>query len=153
MTTIIADVKNGVMASDSRCTYEGVGAFDTDKLYRFGASIFGEAGDANGTLKFRRWVLDGMPKKRPLLDEENEERDFVVLELAPDGLFLWDGAFVRQAVKQGIYAIGSGRKVAMYCALILEMDVGKAVEEAAKIDIYTGGPVLIERLNEQKSVA
>jgi len=146
MTCIIADVRRGVMAADSKCTYEDVGSFQTDKIYRAGKSIFGEAGDMNGSLLFRRWVLDGMPKKRPAYNREDKEHDFIVLELAPDGLWLWDAAHIRQPVKQEVYAIGSGRKVAMYCAVVLKMEVEKAVEEAAKIDDFTGGPVVVMTL-------
>lgn len=134
------------MAADSKCTYTDVGSFNTSKLYRHEKSIFGEAGDMNGSLLFRRWVLDGMPKKRPAYEREREEHDFIVLELAPDGLWIWDAAHIRQPVKQDVYAIGSGRKVAMYCTLVLGMEIEKAVEEAAKTDDFTGGPVCVMKL-------
>ena len=151
MTTVIAIPEQGVMASDSLITtYSTLMAYRSDKLYRAGKSIFGEAGDVAAGLRFRRWAQDGMPKKdRPKFSGYDDD-DFSVLELAPDGLWMWDSTMVRQSVMDPVYAIGSGSKVALYCVVVQKMSAEQAILEAAKVDVHTAGPVQVLRLNEKE---
>lgn len=151
MTTVIALPEQGIMASDSLITtYGNLTQYRSDKLYRANGSIFGEAGDVEAGLRFRRWAQDGMPKKdRPKFVGYDQDL-FYVLELAKDGLWIWDLTMVRQKVMDTVYAIGSGGKVALYCVVVLKMTAEQAILEAAKVDIHTAGPVQILRLNERE---
>jgi len=142
VTTIIADIRKQAIASDSRVTtYSSLANYSSDKLYRYGKSIFGEQGDVTNGLRFRRWILDGQPKKgRPVFGDTSDDK-FAALELAPDGLWLWDGTLNRQRVLDDVFATGSGAMIALYCVRVKEMSLSDAILEAAKIDIHTAGPI------------
>ena len=149
MTTIVADVKRGVMAADSRVTtFSDLTQYSTEKLYRIGKSIYGEAGDVENSLKFRRWVQDGQLKKgKPSFKYDNDS-NFLILELSTDGLWLWDYTVVRQRLTEEVFAIGSGHKIALYAVRVLGKTAEQAIEEAAKIDIHTAPPVQVLKLVE-----
>lgn len=150
MTTIIADASKGLIAADSRVTtYSSLTQYSSTKLYRYGKSIFGEQGDVAAGLRFRRWILDGQPKKdRPKFAGDDD--DFTALELAPDGLWLWDNTLIRQSILDPVFATGSGAKIALYCACVLGKSLEDSILEAAKIDMHTAGPVQILALSEAK---
>lgn len=149
MTTVVADTRRKLIASDSLITtYGNLTQYRSDKLYRAGGSIFGEAGDVEAGLRFRRWAQDGMPKKdRPRFVGYDQDL-FYALELSPDGLWIWDATMVRQSVREEVYAIGSGHKIALYCVNVLKLSVEEAILEAAKIDIHTAGPVQVLELGK-----
>lgn len=147
MTTIIADTSKGLMAADSRVTtYSSLTHYSTEKLYRCGKSIFGEQGDVANGLVFRRWILDGQPKKGRPMFTPNDDDAFTALELAPDGLWLWDATLIRQRLLDPVFATGSGAKIALYCVCVLGRSLEDAILEAAKIDMHTSGPVQTMRL-------
>jgi len=151
MTTVISIPEQKIIVSDSLVTtYGSLTQYRSDKLYRAGGSCFGESGDVEAGLRFRRWAQDGMPKKdRPKFTGFNEDM-FYVLELAKDGLWLWDATMVRQKIMDPIYAIGSGARIAMYCVSVLKMSAEDSILEAAKIDIHTSGPVQILKLSDKE---
>lgn len=146
MTTIIADAKRGVLVSDSRITTFGsLTQYGAEKLYRISKAVYGEAGDVEDSLKFRRWVLDGQPKAgRPKYTGDT----FNVLELTKGGLYLWDYTLARQEMRETEYAIGSGQAIALYVMRVLGKTAEEAIEEVAKIDIHTAGPVQVLSLKE-----
>lgn len=150
MTTIIADAKRGVIVADTRVTtYSGLTQYAAKKLYRAGKSIYGESGDVENGLKFRRWVLDGMPKKgRPSFGGASDD-EFCVLELDKEGIWLWDQTMARQELSEEVFAVGSGAKIALYVVRVLGKSAEEAVEEAAKIDIHTAGPVQVMSLKDR----
>lgn len=142
MTTIVADVRRGIVAADSLITtYSSLTAYRTAKLFRHNGSIYGGAGDVAAGYKFQRWVLDGMPKRERPKFHDLAEDDFTVLELCKDGLFMWDTSIVREPVSEDVYAVGSGSKIALYCIKVREMSAEDAILEAAKVDLHTAGPV------------
>jgi len=151
VTTIIADAKRGIMVADSRVTtYSSLANYSSDKLYRHGKSIFGEQGDVETGLRFRRWILDGQPKKgRPVFGDGTDDK-FTALELAPDGLWLWDFTLNRQRLLDEVFSTGSGSMIALYCVRVLGKTLEEAIIEAAKIDIHTAEPVQVMRLDEAK---
>ena len=61
-------------------------------------------------------------------------------------IWLWDETLDRDLVMEPNFAIGSGAKVALYCMRVLGMGPRKAVQEAARVDAYTKGPFVVERL-------
>lgn len=140
------------MAGDSCVTYDdigiGTGQYTARKIHRIGNSIFGERGESTAeTPILLEWIRGGCkPAKRPML---SDHADFFLLELAPEGIFLWTHHVAREQLLEPNFAIGSGGKVALYCMRYLGMTPGKAVEEAAKVDAYTKGPVVVERLRKK----
>lgn len=147
MTTIACDRNS--MAADSLFSFDdaGTGAFPTRKLYRSGDSIYGEAGEGH-TTRIIKWLMAGRPEKNRPGFTENERKDAYVIELSPEGIFIWDHELFPYPVKETTFAIGSGRKVALYCMRYLNMSPEQAVKEACKVDHHTREPVDVERLPE-----
>lgn len=147
MTTIACNRQE--LAADSCYTHDdigiGTGQFATLKIHRIGRSIFGMRGDNTvGQVQALQWIADGRrPSRRP---EIPAKADWHLLELSPDGIYLWDQSLDREVVLERTFAIGSGAKVALYCMRELRMTPLKAVEEAAKVDAYTRGPFIVEKL-------
>lgn len=146
MTTIACNLRE--IAGDSLVSLDGVGTdeFLSKKLYRIGKSIFGETGEnCNDVGIALEWLKAGRkPKDRPRIVGGPSE--FLLLELSPDGIFVWNTSLTRDPIKESCMAVGSGRKVALYCMRYLGMTPAKAVEEAAKVDRYTKPPIYVERL-------
>lgn len=148
MTTVIADTSRGILVADSLVTtYNALTQYKTEKLFRAGKSIFGGAGDVMAGLRFQRWQQDGGAKKdRPKFTEAD---DHIILELASDGLWMWDWTMARERISDAIYAVGSGSKVALYCAWVLKLPAEQCIEEAAKVDVHTALPVQVMVLEEK----
>jgi ATP-dependent protease HslVU (ClpYQ) peptidase subunit len=147
VTTIACNRRE--MAGDSCVTYDdlgvGTGQYSSRKIHRIGKSIFGERGESTAEVPILLdWIRGGCKaKKRPTL---TKNADFFLLELSPDGIFLWTHHVARERVDEPNFAIGSGAKVALYCMRHLGMTPEKAVQEAAKVDVYTKGPFVVERI-------
>jgi hypothetical protein len=149
MTTIAVSLTE--MAADSCFSYEGAGTdvFPTKKLYRIGDSIFGEAGDGPGAARMIQWLQRGQKyKEQPKYERTlgNDEHAFCLVELCKEGIFLWDYACMRYPVRQEVFAIGSGRKVAMYCMRYEKKSPEQAVKAACLVDDGTREPVDVMRL-------
>lgn len=152
MTTVVADVKRGIIVADTRVTtYGDMTQYAAEKLYRADGSIFGEAGDVENGLKFRRWILDGQPKRGKPSFAHGTDSKFSVLEIDKHGLWLWDYTVVRQRMMEEIFAIGSGHEIALYAIRVLGKTAEEAIEEAAKIDIHTALPIQTIHLREPRS--
>ncbi len=135
------------MAADSCFTFDdaGTGAFTTKKLYRIDDSIFGEAGGGSSS-RIIRWLIDGRrPDERPSFDKE-EKGEAIVIELNREGIFIWDHELFAYPVLENSFAIGSGRKVALYCMRVQRMSAEEAVKEACKVDDGSREPVHVEKL-------
>lgn len=145
MTTIACSLSE--MAADSLVTdeYVGTGEYPSSKLHRIGDSIFGESGENCEEIGLAvEWLKRGqIPDERP---EFSEDADFILLELSPKGIFVWGKYLFPTAVNEKTMAIGSGRKVALYCMRFLKMTPEQAVMEASKVDRYTKPPVETEKL-------
>lgn len=147
MTTIACNRR--VIAADSCLTHQdigiGTGQFPTQKLHRIGRSIFGERGeDMAGIALALDWLRKGAKySKRP---EIPDDADWYLLELAPEGIYLWDTTLTRDPVKEPNFAIGSGAKAALYCMRFLKMSPLRAVEEASRVDAFTRAPFVVETL-------
>jgi len=148
MTTVACNLH--LMAADSKVgTDEPEISFQTEKLFRIGDSIFGICGDGN-CWRFISWAKSGFLKDdRPLFfpDDSLTKGDFEVLELAPDGIFVWDETLFRiPIIGVSHYAVGTGSKVAVYCMKFLGLSPDAAVKEASKVDEHTDNLVKIMRL-------
>lgn len=156
MTTIASNLKE--IAADSRVTLEGVGsdAFQGEKLYIANGNIYGVAGeDCDGSILAIEWLrLGAMPDFRP----SAAGAEWNLIELSPAGLAVYNTHLEREPCYERILAIGSGRKVAMYCMKYLKMSPKEAVREACKVDDWSKPPIyyasladpVVRRLTEKR---
>lgn len=149
MTTIACNLFQ--MAADSLVSHDdiGTGSYLGSKLHRIRRSIFGEAGeDISGVGLALDWLVNDYTTHQPPLPED--DWDWNLLELAPDGIFVWDTWMRREPIRETTMAIGSGRKVALYCMRFLAMNPAEAIAEAAKVDHHTREPVVVLNLKSSK---
>lgn len=115
MTTIVANLE--CMAADQRATDDGPPFCHTKKIHRIGDSLFGLAGDVMAGLAVVEW-LKGKKRIRSQLykafgDDVQWRYEMVLIELAPDGLALWNAWGTRMQILDQAYAIGTGAAVAL----------------------------------------
>lgn len=156
MTTIVCDVRAGVMASDSWVTHSseaggsrrGIG----QKLFRKRITegrktfdvIIGTAGESSPALLFVDWYGTGQEPPQMLRELGG---DFTCLILTPRGLFEADAYCRPESVLDPYWAIGSGAKAAL-AAMHCGKSAVEAVRVAARIDPYTGGRIVSMSLDE-----
>lgn len=136
MTTIVATVE--IMASDRRVT--GGPMFKTTKIQRIKGSIYGGAGNLEQILKMFEWFKN--PDMKP---DWKFQPDFEILELSPDGLFVWGSEMIAVPVGMPYYAIGSGAHYALG-ALECGAPPEEAIRVAHKFDPYTGRELQVHKL-------
>jgi hypothetical protein len=135
------------MAADQKVSAEGCPHYHANKIFRIGDSLFGTAGDGFMGLLMVDWLKKGAKNRAALykLWNDYERSAFWLLELNPQGLFLWDGWAIPEKINDSRYAIGSGASAALGA-----MDAGKTPEESVRsainLDIYSGAPVQVEYL-------
>ncbi len=148
MTTIAANRVE--IAADSRCTFgsTGAGQFALPKLTVVRGRVFGMSGNPDTALRGLEWIKAGARiNSRPDLTGGEDDDSFNLLELAPDGLYLWTNQLVRVAVLEPHLAIGSGSMVAEY---VMRQGAcpAAAVAAACTVDPHSGEPVHTIRLSE-----
>lgn len=149
MTTIA--VKDGVIAADSLIDISNTCIYHASKLIRLGKSIFADAGeDCTEVARLYEWIEGG--RKRAERPEFGVAADFHVVELSPDGVFLWDRELRADRVHDGIIAVGSGYQVALYCLRHLGMSAADAVREACRVDPYSAPPVFWASLKGEEGL-
>jgi hypothetical protein len=143
MTTIVANLE--CMAADTRVVNEGP-MYHAAKIFRVGDSLFGTAGDAFMSLAFLDWLATkrNVVALRKLFEHE-DKASFVVLELSPEGLRLWNGWGVPEKLFDKAYSIGSGSMSAMN-AMRRDNNPEDAVRSTMPLDENTGGEVQVEYL-------
>ncbi len=146
MTTIVCTHEG--MAADTRVSVEGSAFYHANKIFRIGNSLFGTAGDGMMCLVMIEWLKTAQRSRHALYKHwtENTERYACgLLELNPNGIFLWDGWGVPEKINDKRYALGSGNMAAMD-AIDHGADLEEAVRRAAKYDQYSGAPIQVEML-------
>lgn len=142
MTTIACNLRE--MAGDTRVTCEGIGtdSYSNIKLFVSYGSIYGTRGEnCDGQVRGIEWLQDGkIPENRP---DPPKDADWQILELSPAGIALYNTWMERDLLLDTCMAIGSGRKVALYCMRVLGMTPAQAVAEACKMDDFSGPPVYV----------
>lgn len=136
MTTIVANLEG--MASDTRVT--GGPMFNTTKVRRIKDSLYGGAGNLSQILKMFLWFEN--PDQAPVW---KEAPDFHILQVSPQGLFLWESEMIAIPTDTTFYAIGSGAEYAMG-ALACGATLAQAVQIAATFDPGTSGNMFFEPL-------
>lgn len=131
MTTVVATSK-GIYA-DTKCSYTV--PFKTGKIIRVGSSVYAGAGDLDDVTRFFEWrKKGGKTKDAPILD------DLDILEVCPDGIFIWGKKLVRLKIDESVYSVGSGSQYAMG-AIAMGASPEQAIETAAMFDPQTALPV------------
>jgi hypothetical protein len=157
MTTIAANLKE--VASDSRVTWEGVGSDIYSSIKIFPTSngkpaIYGvTGGDCTGSIRALEWlqgVRDTATKPSP--PDYEHSWDWKLIELSSDGLAIYNEYLEREMCTEPMLAVGSGRKVALYCMKYLHMSPAEAVREACKVDHWSEVPIYVCRLDDLKVV-
>ena len=133
MTTIVATLD--CMAADRFVTY-GPSYQGDPKIWVARGSIWGAAGTVALCLAFKAWTFT--KAKRPTIEPADDDK-VEVLQLSPQGLFLWTGGGGPDPVRESFYGIGSGGGYAIG-ALSKSATLDEALEIAQKWDANTRGP-------------
>jgi ATP-dependent protease HslVU (ClpYQ) peptidase subunit len=136
MTTIAADRKAGVMASDSQWS-DGTSCGPCRKVFRVRGELIGMAGELKDCQPWLQAYRRGK-------DLSQLTTSVNALRLGPAGLHAWDSADGWLPVGHQ-YAIGSGG-VAARAAMATKATVAVAVRIACTIDANSGGRVRTYRL-------
>ena len=154
MTTIA--FRDGVLAADSRATWEDGTIGKCVKLYRLvskvepcrGPILLGIAGEVYAALLFHDWLRDGGEPKLHDRGVDTED-DFDALIVHRSGLFLANRLCRIDFLPEDFCAFGSGRQAAL-AAMMCGKSAVEAVRIAARIDPHTGGRVVHETLDQPK---
>lgn len=120
MTTIVASVEHGCIASDTRITGEAA-IGNVSKLRRIGDAIYGIAGHVDVAFLFLEWLERLNPKEshRKRIEalhkmiEPEERSSFTAIELSDTGLAYWSGWGVRVPLLDSIWGTGTGAAIAI----------------------------------------
>jgi len=140
MTTIASNLRE--MAGDTRVVQEGIGtdSYASVKIFVAKNAIYGIHGEnCEGQIRAIEWLQQGsLPENRP---EPTKAADWHIMELSYSGLAVYNTWLERDLLLNKYIAIGSGRKVAMYCMRILGMPPAEAVREACRVDDFSDMPI------------
>lgn len=148
MTTIAANLKEGIMAADSKVTLEHKGIdYPAIKIIKKGGMLIGAAGHAGDCTRFMKWAAGKFQDKEPKWAEEEGQDDSVIgIVLKDDGIYVWSqGDPEPEKVEADFYAVGSGGKPAR-AAMLMGADPVKAVEIACQVDPYSALPIQVLKL-------
>lgn len=129
------------LVADSQGTIDQTKVFDCRKIYRIGDECVGYAGSVNAAQKWLAWYSKKDQRQYPKFDKED---DFEIMVVdSPNHVQLWfPGDKTPRVEITGPWAIGSGGKFALG-ALRAGRTAREAVQAAARIDLYTGGPLQV----------
>lgn len=143
MTTIVADARAGIMASDSLWTDDTV-VGEARKVWRIRGDLIGFAGDVAAINDARQWFADGCEGKPP-------GGNVTALRLGKGGIHTWspDDGELKEAAT--FFAIGSGGQAARAVLATLDKlgsprDCRLAVRIACTIAAGNGGRVRVYKL-------
>lgn len=137
------------MAGDTKVGCEGIGSdiYSTIKVFAIGGCLYGTHGEnCSGQVRGIEWLQTGaMRENRP---DPPEDADWHIVELSPNGISIFNTWMEKDPLLNSYIAIGSGRKVAMYCMKYLKMSPAQAVAEACKVDSHTDHPIYVASLDD-----
>ncbi len=148
MTTIA--VRDGIMAGDTRSVWNQIIVGERQKIERVNGVLIGCAGSASDWLVFVDWYrcgvdLSALPEFRQYQGQDDAP-NFDVLVLGPDGLTYWTQHFQPAPLDCPFWAIGSGAMAAL-AAMHMGATAAEAIAVAAKVDMFTGGTIQVEKLD------
>lgn len=114
--------------------------FRATKIQRIRGSLYGGAGNLEQILKMFEWFRN--PDMKP---DWKFATEFEILQLSPQGLFLWGTEMIAMPLDLPHYAVGSG---GMYALGAMECGAppAEAIRIAHKFDPYTGKEVVTHKL-------
>ncbi len=144
MTTIACNLRE--IAADTRVTWDGVGtdAFSGIKLFPAkNGMIYGITGEnCTGSIRAIEWLQgDRNVDHQPHPPEFEHGWDWRLIELSKNGISVYNEYLERDLTIEPVLAVGSGRKVALYCMRYLNMTPAEAVREACRVDHYSEVPI------------
>lgn len=158
MTTIA--VRAGKMVSDGQVSFgDRIDQMSLKKVRKINGCLVGGAGRLSSILQFFSWfevwsdaqlVQGEAPHVQVFIPEGLDDEDFTGLVVFTDGVvFMYEGGKRSyELVNSEYYAIGSGADFALSA-----MDAGATAEEAVKVaikrDVFSGGEIFIEELDEE----
>jgi hypothetical protein len=128
--------RNGILASDSLATSNGLRDSHTQKIHKIGPLLVAGAGISAICTRFVQWVKDGMKGDSPWQGQDGGN-SFIVM---PDEVILVFGENGPWKVERDFYALGSGEQVAIG-AMAHGATAEEAVAHAITFDVYSGGPI------------
>jgi ATP-dependent protease HslVU (ClpYQ) peptidase subunit len=137
MTTIVADARSGLMASDSQWISDDVTG-SVRKVWRVRGDLVGFAGDLEAIGATLEWFRSGFVGGPP-------RDECTALILRRTGIFTWSSQDGEVREDAPFFAIGSGGQAAR-AAMLAGADCRKAVRIACTIDAGTGGRVRVYTL-------
>lgn len=143
MSTIAANRTH--MAADSQSTAgQTKSRTPRRKVQRINGHLVAAVGRTDAIPAFFEWYQKGRPKDdKPELGEA-----FEALALTPEGLFQYYERLEPVEVVEESWAIGRGSEVALG-AMAAGASPERAVQIACELNVYTGPPVVVERLREE----
>jgi hypothetical protein len=155
VTTIACNLKE--IAADTRVTLEGVGTDAYTGLKLFPAkngAIYGATGsNCTGQVRAIEWLMGDRPlETKPHPPEYEHDWDWMLIELSREGIATYNEYLEREPALDGMLAVGSGRKVALYCMKHLRMTPAEAVREACRMDDFSDLPIYVASLERPKVV-
>lgn len=153
MTTIACNLRE--IAADTRVTLEGVGtdAFAGVKLFAGkNGALYGLTGDnCSGSIRAIEWLTgERLPEIKPHPPEYEHDWDWKLIELSRDGISIFNEYLERDVTIEPVLAVGSGRKVALYCMRYLGMSPAEAVREACRVDHFSNVPIYTASLSDPR---
>lgn len=140
MTTVLADLKLGVMVSDSSIS-DNDRVWIGKKVFRHKGDILGFAGDVNEALEFLEWWKKGRVGKTPRFSHSD------CLVLSNKQLLHFNSSLLPSRIERGIEAIGSGGKAAICTYEALGWtDPVQALKIVCKHDAGSRVPVRVYKL-------
>lgn len=140
MTCIVASVHHQIVVADTRCSDDN-SMVRVSKIRRAKGGLIGCAGGWSEILHF--WdKLSGKKVKDGVL---HDQADFCGIELARDGVYLYDPAGRRYPIKDQFFAIGSGGPYALG-AMAMGATPEEAVAIASRFDPATGPEIEVLQL-------
>ena len=145
MSTIAAN--RNEMAADSQSTAGATRSrTPRPKVQRINGHLVAAVGKTDVIPAFFDWYRKGCPEDdKPELGES-----FEALTLTSQGLFQYYDRLEPIGIVEDFWAIGQGSDVALG-AMAAGASPERAVEIACELNIYTGPPVLVERLQEENA--
>ncbi len=140
MTTIACNQNE--MAADS---LGGVGGRRTtvQKLYRVGGAIIGTSGAMDEGVMFAHWYANGAD-----LADRPKGQDFGALVLDSSGIWRYEVKCYPFRIFDEFAVSGSGGDDAL-AAMLMGASPAEAVELACRVDLHTGPPIVVERLQDE----
>lgn len=153
MTVIV--YRDGVMASDSLLSGQGVRCGEAEKVRDINGWLIGISGNWGVACELFDWFeqecRDSIkrPPSQIHVDDDKYPIGVLLVRKSSGAVFCIDGLGYPQRINAPFYAIGSGAEVALG-AMEMGADAIKAVKAACKFNCYCGGRIRHVRMEKKK---